>query len=220
MSVTFIINLRALKAVAIACSTDGYRPQLWGVNIEHNGDGLIMVATNGHRMLGVREKWKDDLIPNQFPNVSIPSRIINKIKLIRKEDYGILTLVYEPLSDGSDNPNHCNRIRLEYGEDCVEFKPNLGPYPEWRRPVPTKFSDKTSHFNPKYMADFIKAHQILTNQPRVTRVPLIRHNEYEPALVDWAPATGTMQTFGVLMPMLHANPPEAAPSWAQRPKKQ
>ena len=136
------INIRLLKAAAFAISKDAMRYYLNGVCLQADEkNGVILIATDGHRLLAFRdsETWEGEPI-----NVIIPSDVIASIKLNKYYDEGELT------QDG-------DKWSLEYaGAPGITFKMIDGTFPDWRRVVPNEFSGEQATFNPKYYGDFAK----------------------------------------------------------------
>lgn len=199
---TFTLNLRALKAVAIAAGTEETRYYLNGVNLEYTADGVVMVATDGHRAIVLRQSNFDVRPHGPFPSVIIPLAFINKIKLVRNLDVADITLGAE----GS--------ISIRYAGETMGTNAIDGTFPGWRRLVPaaTKMGE-TAQYNPAYVADFHKAGKLLAKD---ARAPVIMHDGGSPALVSfyWGEKEG-LDAFGILMPI---RTPDAyvksAPAWA------
>jgi DNA polymerase-3 subunit beta len=204
MSVLFSLNLRALKSVAIAASTEETRYYLNGVNLVHTPSGVIMVATDGHRMMIVKQDWTD-IVPNaEFKPTIVPLAFIKKIKLVRGLDLADCTI-------GNDGA-----ISIKYAGETMGTQAVDGTFPDWRRIVPkTAPSNVPAHFNADYLADFAAAGRMLSNA-KDARQPVISHDDGNPALVNWYFGAGQgLQAVGVLMPIrTPADLHRAAPAWA------
>ena len=201
MSITFTINLRALKAVSIAAGTEETRYYLNGVNLEHTPDGLIMVATDGHRAIVLRQNWTETVPDAHFPSVIVPLAFINKVKLAKGIDVAEMTL--------GDN----GAISIRYAGDTLGTNAIDGTFPDWRRVVPTaKHPGAIGHYNCAYVSDFYKAGKLLSKD---ARSPVIMHDGDNPALVSFYFGEGEgFETFGVLMPIRTPDDMvKAAPSW-------
>jgi DNA polymerase-3 subunit beta len=194
----FTINLRALKAVSIACGKEETRYYLTGVLLEYSEDGLIMVATDGRRLVAARQEWIEDR-PKKFGNVIVSRAQINEIKLIRDEQNA-------QISFGDEGTVIIERE----GRTHIHRSIN-GVFPDWRRAVPSKCSGKKSQLNVNHLADFYKAAVIIDG--KAARQPIISHNAEEPCLIDWRRRESGLEVFGVLMPM-RTSPPASAPDWA------
>jgi len=199
---TFTINLRALKAVSIAAGTEETRYYLNGVNLEHSADGLIMVATDGHRAIVLRQGWQE-LAPKEtpFPSVIVPLAFINKIKLHKLIDVAEMTL--------GDN----GAISIKYVGETMGTNAIDATFPGWRRIVPTaKVPGAIGHYNCAYLSDFHKAGKLLD---KGAHSPVIMHNGDDPAIVTfYFGEKEGFETFGVLMPLRKcAQSVKPAPSW-------
>lgn len=204
MSVLFSLNLRALKSVAIVASTEETRYYLNGVNLVHTPSGCIMVATDGHRMLLVKQDWFD-IVPNaEFKPTIVPLALIKKIKLVRGMDLADCTIS----DDGS--------ILIKYAGETMGTQAVDGSFPEWRRIVPRGVHiNVAAQFNSEYVADFAAAGKLLSNA-KDARQPVISHNGDEPALVNWYFVENHgLEAVGVIMPIrTPADDHKPAPSWA------
>jgi DNA polymerase-3 subunit beta len=199
---TFTINLRALKAVSIAAGTEETRYYLNGVNLEHTADGLIMVATDGHRAIVLRQDWQE-LAPKETPfkSVIVPLAFINKIKLHKLIDVAEMTL--------GDN----GAISIKYVGDMLGTTAIDATFPGWRRIVPTaKVPGAIGHYNCAYVSDFHKAGKLLD---KGARSPVILHDGLNPAIVTfYFGEKEGFDTFGVLMPIRTPDDyVKPAPAW-------
>lgn len=200
----FTINIRALKAVAIAASTDETRYYLNGVCLTHSDSGLIMVATNGHRLLAVKQEWTETVPDAPFANVIVPLSFIKKIKLARKIDHGEITL-------GEDHS-----ISIQYAGETMGINAVAGSFPDWRRVMPNKpHSNVPAQFNADYVADFVAAGRMLSND-KDAKQPVISHDGGNPAIVNWYFGEGEgLEAIGVLMPIRVSDEcHKPAPAWA------
>jgi len=199
---TFTINLRALKAVSIAAGTEETRYYLNGVNLEHSDAGLVMVATDGHRAIVLRQDWQE-LAPKEtpFPSVIVPLAFINKIKLHKLNDVAEMTL--------GDN----GAISIKYVGETMGTNAIAGTFPTWRHIVPTaKVPGAIGHYNCAYVSDFHKAGKLLD---KGARCPVILHDGGNPALVTFYFGEGQgFETFGILMPIRTPDDyVKPAPAW-------
>lgn len=204
MSVLFSLNLRALKSVAITASTEETRYYLNGVNLVHTPSGCIMVATDGHRMMIVKQDWTD-IVPNaEFKPTIVPLAFIKKIKLVRGIDLADCAIGEE------------GAILIKYAGETMGTQAVDGTFPDWRRIVPkTAPSNIPAQFNADYVADFWAAGKLLSND-KSAHGPVISHDDGNPALVNWYFGEGQgLQAVGVIMPVrVPADSHKPAPSWA------
>lgn len=177
------VNMTILKAVAIAASKEATRYYLNGVQIEITERGLVLVATDGHRLIAAQCETE----PTQSPCSGIvPLDFINKIKIDKSTDFAEFTLV-------------ANEIRLEYGANVYVSKLIDGTYPDWRRIVPKDASNAPAQFNPLYLADFAKAMKQASDSKNP--LPIINHNGENAALVELGDIGAGNLWLGVIMPM-------------------
>lgn len=203
MPISFTINLRTLKAVAVAAGTEETRYYLNGVNLEYSPDALIMVATDGHRIIAARQEWTETTPETHFGSVIFPLAAIKKLKLYKYSELGVLTI------DGG-------KLSLEYVGETMGFGAIDGTFPNWRAVMPKGASGKIGHYNSGYIADFQAAAIILGVDKKSNFQPVISHNGEEPALVSFAP--DGVEAFGVLMPIRSREAMASPPAWAQGAK--
>ena len=199
---TFTINLRALKAVAYAASTEETRYYLNGVNLEHSSDGLIMVATDGHRAIILRQNWTETLPDAPFASVIVPLAFINKIKLAKGLDFAEMTL--------GDN----GAISIKYVGETMGTNAVAGTFPAYRQIIPKETSNEPAQYNPQYILDFGKAFALLHNAKDHGQ-PVICYNGQSPAIVNGYDDAKGLSYFGILMPLrFKVERLTPTPSWA------
>jgi len=194
-----MINLKALKAVALFCSKDETRYYLKGVNLQFRSDHVIMVATNGHMLSVIKQDFADPL-DSIIPDTIVPIELIDRIKLHRATDYAELYV------DG-------RRVSMTYMGATYQDGSIDGSFPDYRRVIPASVSGETAQFDPQYITIFAKAKAMLSGikSPLVT----ISHNGLSPALMDWVQCDDThILGFGVLMPVRQQTLLTAPPAWA------
>lgn len=178
------INMTILKAVAVAAGKEATRYYLNGVQIEITPKGLILVATDSHRLIAAQCETE----PMQAPCTGIvPLDFINKIKIDKSTDFAKLTL-------------NADEIRLEYGTNVYISKLINVTYPDWRRIVPKEASNTPAQFNPVYLADFAKAMKQADTGGKIP-LPIINHNGENAALVELGDIGEGNTWLGVIMPM-------------------
>lgn len=188
------LNIRLLKAAAVAASKEETRYYLKGVCLQADEkSGVILIATDGHLLLAFRqsETWEGEPI-----NVIIPGDVIASIKLHKYHDKGELT------QDG-------DRWSLEYaGAPGITFRMIDGTFPDWRRIVPNEYDGRQATFNPKYYGDFAKVAKVLDKSENCVS---INHNGGDPALVSFG---SDVDGFGVIMPLRNREN-VTKPEWAK-----
>ena len=194
-----MINLKALKAVALFCSKDETRYYLKGVNLQFRSDHVIMCATNGHMLSVIKQDFADPL-DSAIPDTIVPIELIDRIKLHRATDYAELYV------DG-------RRVSITYMGATYQDGSIDGSFPDFRRVIPQTVSGETAQFDPQYVTIFAKAKAMLSG----IKTPLvpISHNGPNPALMDWVESDDThVSGFGVLMPHRQQVTLTAPPAWA------
>ena len=203
---TFDVDIRALKAAAIAASIEQTRYYLHGVCIQHTPTGPVFVATDGHRLIAARHDWQGDA-PAPFAPVIVPLELLKRIKISRKaSDVATITLTGE----GGDR-----KVAIDYAGGTVAANAIDGTFPDWRRVIPQGApSGVACQFQAQYLDAFRDAMAILAGGKGDAQ-PNIAHNGMDPAIVDLGDA-GAVQAFGVLMPyrIKRDNLLTRAPAWA------
>jgi hypothetical protein len=199
---TFTIDIRALKGTAIAASKEETRYYLKGVCLQHDKDGLVYTATDGHRLIATRHMWDDGNAPSRFEPVIIPSTLIKMIKVNKRIDTAEITL---------ETINGARMIRITYcGTQYAEGE-IAGTFPDWRRVMPREQNREYAAYNADYIASFKDAIKAMGGQSE----PVIAHNGGNPAFVSFGPLDTGIESFGVIMPMRSSNQRMYnAPVWA------
>ena len=186
------LNIRALRAVLVAVSTEETRYYLNGINLEFTPDGVVMAATDGHRMIVLRQPYGEHAATGAHASVIVPRDLVAKLKVKLK------TLDETTLTIGDDGRLTFEHAGESYGGARVD-----GTFPDYRRVVPQDLDGKPAQYNPAYLADFAKARQELTGSKLDKDgkgSPIVRYNGGSPAIVDFAWGTD-FQAFGVIMPL-------------------
>lgn len=182
-----LINIRALKAVATAASTEQTRYYLNGVNLQVANGYATMIATNGHILMGVQHATDGDAC-----SCIIPLALIKSLKLDRKAGD-----MAEFSFDGKD-------ISIRYAGNVYGSGAIDAVFPDWRRVVPRDTpSGVAAQLNPDYLAAFAAAARLMGGKGIE-----VAHNGLNPALVAWHD-----DALGVIMPV-RAGAPIAAPAWS------
>ncbi len=192
---SFHIDIVALRAVACAASGEETRYYLKGVFVEFGPDGILMTATDGAKLIHLRQPYQDDTGANvdltpaaPLPGVIIPSDLIAKLKI------RIKTLTLAKLTiDGL-------KLTFEYCGDVIGGTAIDGTYPNYRAVMPRDVSGESAQFDAAQLAAFTKARGELGLKKGVAGRFPVWHNGGNPALVDFAHGTG-FTAIGVLMPV-------------------
>jgi DNA polymerase-3 subunit beta len=188
------LSIRALRAVLVAVSTEETRYYLNGINLEFTPDGVVMAATDGHRMIVLRQPYGEHAATGAHASVIVPRDLVAKLKINPR----MKTLDTTDLTIGDDGKLTFEHAGESYGGSRVD-----GAFPDYRRVVPQELDGKPAQYNPAYLADFAKARQELTGNKLDKDgkgSPLVRYNGENPAVVDFAWGTD-FQAFGVIMPL-------------------
>ena len=180
-----IINVKALKAVNLAASTEQVRYYLNGVYLHLKSDHMIMVATDGKKMLAYRDDYdspEDAQSAKDFGSVIIPRDLINKIKLAKRG--AVDTAEIEITKEKQITIKYCGDI---FGAHAVD-----GTFPAYQRVVPATVDNETAQFDAEYVSDLSKAGQVMGFGK-----PHIHHNGNGPAIVTF----NNDNFLGVLMPI-------------------
>ena len=202
------LSIRALRAVLVAVSTEETRYYLNGINLEFTPDGVVMAATDGHRMIVLRQPYGEHGATAAHASVIVPRDLVAKLKANKRDGDAMTTLTI-----GDDG-----RLTFEHAGESFGGSRIDGTFPDYRRIVPQDLDGKPAQYNPAYLADFAKARQELTG----TKIdksgkgsPLVRYNGDSPAVVDFAWDTG-FDAFGIIMP-LRTTDRTLYYSWASAP---
>jgi hypothetical protein len=206
---TFTIDLRALKACAIAASADETRYYLKGVCVEHTPAGPTFVATDGARLIAARHDWRDDTgAPEAFAPFIVPLSLVKRIKVgARDSELATVTLATVGNNALQISIAHNGVTYTEGGIDAT--------YPNWRAVVPRDdASGELAHYDFKLLATFAEATKALHGRGDFR--PIVAHNGPNPAMVDLLAGSGApIEAFGVIMPIRdkRAAPLTRAPAW-------
>lgn len=190
------INLRILKAAAEFASKDEDRLSINGVGVEFESRATTYVATDGARLVCVREETAR---PNRLLGAfTVPSRHC-KIFTLDKEDDGRT----EIFAKGG-------RLTIAHGRVDVTFAPIDVQFPHWRKAMPSSVaSGVLAQYQFKLLDSFRKFATALELPP-----PFLAPNGDGPGFVWFA---GTPLVFGIIMPMRAVDQMgRSAPDWALR----
>ena len=131
------INLKTINALAkyIAPKSD-IRFCLNGVLIEATENGRFYAATDGHKLVVIREARQETDTNGQW---ILPRDVIMGIKLQKAGRTVLETAELE--TDGA-------KAKLDYCGTGTVFSFVDGKFPDWRRVVPSKTSGEVAQFNP------------------------------------------------------------------------
>lgn len=186
-------DFRALKAATFCASSEETRYYLKGVFAEYKDGELILVATDGHRLLAVHPENNGPAPHGPAFGIIIPLDAIARIKINKYATQGDLVC-------------EAGQWALHYEGIKIGFTPIDGTFPDWRRIVPSETSGEAAQFNAAYLNDFAKASKLLGGDTR----PVVAYNGEGPALIGFQ---SDIEAFGVLMPFRASIVPTNPPSW-------
>jgi len=202
------LSIRALRATLVAVSTEETRYYLNGINLEFTPDGVVMAATDGHRMIVLRQPYGEHGATGAHASVIVPRDLVAKLKVRHKVvEETTLTIA----DDGKLTFEHAGEM---FGGARVD-----GTFPDYRRVVPQDLNGEAAQYNPTYLADFAKARVELGAEPtkKGGASPVVHYNGGSPAIVDFAYNTG-FQAIGVIMPLRVPTTMVTTPhTWASAP---
>lgn len=187
----FTIKTNDLKALLLCAGKKDVRYYLNGVHFESSANGIIAVATDGHRLLAVNLPGQQpEGVKALIPRALIEAAVKTKAPVIDiKIEGGNVTLA----SAGQN-------VSGSIGE---------GVYPDYRRVIPASVSGEFSQFQHDYMAEFDKVGHLLNGT-----TASILHNGGSAALVKF----DCDNAIGVLMPWRHDLPTDLTrPAWIELP---
>ena len=202
------INLRTLKAVALAASTEVVRFYLNGVFLDITPQRIIYVATNGHIMLVAHESLDVESEDGPFDLTGqfiVPNDVIKDIKITGRNAITRDILEAESATATKLTLQHLGNI----------FTPIDGTFPDYRHVIPAPYKGAPKdwpHYNADHLATFAKFHQIMTDgRPGQSgcRYRLCAENGSSPAAVLF----DDLEAFGVIMPVRSYDPEWKHPAW-------
>jgi DNA polymerase-3 subunit beta len=204
------INLRALKAAAIACEKDKSRPYLNGVFVKTIGDTVRYVATDGHRMIILRQQkvfhpYTNEFVPEDIDGIIIPLGDIKNIKLEKNNDYAEISINGDLYS-------------IRQNLKTIDGLLIKSTFPDYERLIPRgnlspKSKNDIPQFNARYLADFQKAGEILCEGNEKIFARITHGRAAQPALIDFVGRLGIVEGFGVIMPVRCSIELTSAPKW-------
>lgn len=200
---TILINIRLLKAVALAASTEQTQYYLNGVHVQLVDEKTVHFAgTDGKGAIMARQHLGDAITPRDSEalraGVIVPLTLINSIKVNRHVDYAELTIAGGTAS-------------IHYNASTTTAPLIDATYPNYRGIVPKAFDGTPAQYDPDLLAVFKKARKMLGGEG----VPVVTYNGQSPAHVAVVPPyySKEFEIFGVIMPMANKSSPMPAFEW-------
>ena len=194
------LNIKLLKAVALAASTEQTRYYLNGVHVQQVSENTVHLAgTNGKIAIMGREHISDQHIDSALQaGVIIPLELINRIKLNKHVDHATVTV------DGAT-------VSIAYNATTTTALLIDATYPNYRGIVPRSYDGAPAQFDPDQLAVFKKARKGLGPDG----VPVVTYNGQGPAHVAVVPPNHSKEyeVFGVVMPLRAPSEPMPFFEW-------
>lgn len=181
------VNAKLFRVASMFVSKNTIRQSLDGVRIEKAKEGVILVATDGHRMIVINDR--DGKIEGDPIGIKVTRHFIDATKTTgpeRKERKISAT------PDGSVSVLDGDR-----GKVIVQYNDfvNGVTFPEWREVFKWNIKETSpAGYNYRYLNDFGRAGSELTGRVDIS----IKGTEEGPAIIGFARCD---YAFGVLMPV-------------------
>lgn len=197
-----IVEVNALKALAICAGLDATRGMLTSVCVDTTTEGRThLVTTDGHRMLIVGNATTEgDVVPGRYLLPLFDVKAVKQAGTPRYPQPAVICI--------DPDPRHTEvtkggKFSIK-GKSIVSGELLHGwQYPEWSRVIPRETSGKLAHFNFGYVGDFQRIGELLGRE-----FPVIRHNGDGAALIDLG-----ANALGILMPIRKGGEHGPLPEW-------
>lgn len=181
------IDAKLLRIASMFSSKDSIRYYLNGVYVEKADEGVILVATDGHRLIVINDKTgncgEESKIIRLSKNMILEtkkSKGEKKERVVKISEDGELSLIHQ--SDGK---------KIVTYTDCFID----GTFPKWRSAFKWDIEQPSpSAFNAKYLNDFGRASKELNGSEFIS----IKGTENGPSIVNFYNCD---YAFGVIMPV-------------------
>ena len=201
---TVQLNVSHLKAALTAAGKSDIRYYLNGVLAEIRKRDVLLVATDGHRLIVVRTSTAAAGEPDNVPaQIIVPRDTLKGIKAMRGVQCCYLDY------DAEQQMAECKLHALADGGRT--FKPIDGKFPDYSRVIPEKLNGEPGKFDPYFLADMTDALRLITGN--IKTYPNVYPNGEGSAVVtnDAAP-----EFLGVMMPMRWEQGEYTLPEWLKR----
>ena len=194
------IDVRYLNAAAICAHRESTRYYLNGVLVEPSPDGLLLVATDGNRLICLHHECE---VVDPVPPFIIPLRMcshkVRRVSLFDRKRKADANLAGLDIENGI--------IRISHDGMTAEMPEIDGTYPQWRKAIPDTLNGEASTVNGQYLYDFQRIKKIFGDN----NVPAVSHNGQKAIIVHLG---AMVKGFGVLMPVRTDAPKWEMPEWA------
>ena len=143
------VNLKYLNALAkhIAPKTE-IRYHLVSVQFEVTDAGRYYVATDGHKLVAIRESRQDGDVNGEY---LIPREVIMGIKLEPREVIMGIKLDKRYKVEMAEFQCDNGKASITYCGTETRFGLVDGKFPDWRRVIPATTSGEIAQYNPDYL---------------------------------------------------------------------
>ena len=149
----FIVSAKELKDIikntTYAASKDDLKPILQGVLFQIEKEGIVSVATDGHRLVKLEKKHIHSL--NYTGNIVVPIKFLSLLISQLKEEGDVSMLIGN------------NHIQVQLEETTINTRIIKDPYPDYEGVIP-KDNTKTLIVNRESFAEAIKRVSIFSNK--------------------------------------------------------
>ena len=191
---SFIAKTKYLKSLLIVAPSKDTRDYLHGINFSYFEGNLIMVATDGARLLAINNGPCEGEFENF--NFTVPRELLENA--LKNYNYDVLQINVEGEVITISTPNGT------FSMSKVE-----GKFPDWRRVIPSGGYEKTaSDFNASLIVDFDKVNRLLGGAKDTYCT--VQQNGNDCALV----AFRDENVIGVIMPLCKTVKDIKKPVWA------
>ena len=188
----FEAKTKYLKSLLIVAPSKDIRNYLHGVNFSYFKGDLIMVATDGVRILAVN----NGPCESEFENFTVPRELLGNA--LKNYNYDVLQINVEGEVITISTPNGT------FSMSKVE-----GRFPDWRRAIPSdNYQETASDFNASLIVDFDKVNRLLGGAKDTYCT--VQQNGNDCALV----AFRDENVIGVIMPLRKTVKDIKKPVWA------
>jgi DNA polymerase III sliding clamp (beta) subunit (PCNA family) len=143
---TITLKIKDIKAVSHAMGNKDLRYYLNGVLVEHNGIETRLVATDGHRLHGVRIEHDNALLSEPVGYIIPRDFVMQLLKTkFSKKDEKQVTLTFSEDKVSVTLPN---------GNSIIS-KLIDGKFVDYRKAIPKTFSGEYAYLNPQYQLDAV-----------------------------------------------------------------
>lgn len=197
---TFTYPVDKIKAALVIAAKSDLRYYLNGVYFQRFKDGVVAVATDGHRMIALYStSEKGEAAPEEF-EVIVPRESLELMLKASPRVYSVAVFKVEPQE--GDKPARITFPVVGLTCDAIE-----GKYPDWQRIVPAQGGKEELlpadlGISAEYLGDYAKVCKALGRRA-APAISLIKSGEYNAIRVD----IGDPDVVSVVMPIpLHALP--------------